>query len=53
MLRCIVWQKLTGVSEVLTANGKKIQFIIALTMDAVITFETFVKFYDTTRRNIL
>jgi ABC-type arginine transport system permease subunit len=46
MLCRVVTQKVTDVSEVLTAA------IIALMMVAVSTYETSVNFYETTRRNI-
>jgi hypothetical protein len=46
MLRLVVWQKFTNVSEVLAAS------IIALMMEAARTSETSVNFYHTTRRNI-
>jgi hypothetical protein len=49
MLRCILWQKLTDVSEVLTASI--IKAIIAL--ETVRTSETSVNFYHSTWRNIL
>jgi hypothetical protein len=42
MLRRVVCQKFTGVSEVLAA------FIIALMMEAGSTYETSVDFYQTT-----
>jgi hypothetical protein len=45
-LRRVVWQKITNVSEVLTAS-----IIRALVMEAVITSETSVNFYQTARRN--
>jgi hypothetical protein len=47
MLRHVVWQKLTDVSEVLTASI----IIIALTIDAVSTSKTSANLYETTRRN--
>jgi kynureninase len=43
MLRRVVWYKLTEVSEVLSVS------IIALMMEAVITSETSVNFYQTIR----
>jgi hypothetical protein len=49
MLRRVVWQKFTDVSEVLTAS---IIRAIARTMEVVNTSETSVKFYQTTRRDI-
>jgi hypothetical protein len=42
LLRCVVWYKLTNVSEVLTA----------LMMEAVSISETSVHFYQTTQHNI-
>jgi hypothetical protein len=44
LLRRVVWQKFTDVSEVIRA-------IIALMMEAVSTSKTSVNFYQTTRRN--
>jgi hypothetical protein len=44
MLRSVVWQKFTDVSEVLAAS------VIALMMKAARTSETLVNFYQTTRR---
>jgi hypothetical protein len=47
MLRRVVWQKLTDVSEMRTA------FIIrAMMVEVVSTSETSFSFYQTTRRNI-
>jgi 16S rRNA C1402 (ribose-2'-O) methylase RsmI len=48
MLRRVVWQKFTDVSEVLTASI--IRAMIALIIEAARTSETLVNFYQTTRR---
>jgi hypothetical protein len=45
LLRRVVWQKFTDVSEVLTASS-----IITLMMEAASTSETSVNFYHTIRR---
>jgi hypothetical protein len=48
MLHCVVWQKLTDISEVLTASI----IITALMMEAVSTSEMSVIFYQTTWHSI-
>jgi hypothetical protein len=48
MLLCVVYYKLTDVSEVLTAFIIK---VIALMMEVASTSETSVNFYQKTRRN--
>jgi hypothetical protein len=50
MLRRVVWQKLTHVSQLLTASI--ISAITTVMIEAVSTSETSVNFYQTTRRNI-
>jgi hypothetical protein len=50
MLRRVVWQKFTVVSEVLAAFI--IRLMIALMMGGVSTSETSANFYQTTRRSI-
>jgi hypothetical protein len=47
MVRRVVWQKFTYVSEVLTAS-----IIRSIMMEAVRISETSVNFYETTQRNI-
>jgi hypothetical protein len=49
MLRCVVRQKLTDVSEALTVSILK---VTALKIEAVGTSEPLATFYETTRRNI-
>jgi hypothetical protein len=44
LLRYVVWQKFTNVSEVLAAS------IIRATMEAASTYEMSANFYQTTRR---
>jgi hypothetical protein len=46
MLLCVVWQKMTDVSEVLTAS------IFTLMMEAASTSKMSVSFYKTTKNNI-
>jgi hypothetical protein len=53
ILRCVVSQKLTDISQVLTGSIMRASKLIALMTEAGITSETSVNFYETTRRSIL
>jgi hypothetical protein len=50
LLRLVFWYKFAYVSEVLTASIIK---VIAMMMEAAVTSETSVNFYQTTRSNSL
>jgi hypothetical protein len=52
MLRRVVWQKFTDVSEVLAASIIR-AMVMALMTEVESTSETSINFYPTTRRNIL
>jgi hypothetical protein len=51
MLRRVIWQKFTDISEVLAASIIR-AMSDALMMEAASVSETSVKFYQTARRNI-